>query len=74
MGDPPQQRQQTADAEHHPPEPPSEPDKPGLLSRSDPEPETSGGRAPLWLVVVIVLIVTGFVVLHLTGVFGPGAH
>lgn len=50
------------------------PQEPGPLSRGDPEPERSRRRAPVWLVVVIVLLVTGFVVLHLTGVFGPGAH
>jgi hypothetical protein len=74
MGRPPQHRQQSTDAEDHPPEPPFEPNKPGILSHSDPEPGASAGRAPLWLVAVIVLLVTGFVVLHVTGVFGPGAH
>ncbi len=74
MRHPPQQPQQSADAEHHPPKPPVEPGTPGLLSHSDPEPEASAGRVPVWLVVVMVLLVAGFVVLHLTGVFGPGAH
>ncbi len=74
MGHPPPQRQQSTDAEHHPSEPPLEPGTPGILSHSDPEPVASAGRPPLWLVVVVVLLVTGFVVLHLTGVFGPGAH
>jgi hypothetical protein len=44
---------------------------PGLLSHSDPEPEPSIGRPPTWLIIIFVLLVTGFVVLHLTGVFGP---
>ena len=44
------------------------------LSQSDPEPERTTSRAPIWLVVIIVLLVTGFVVLHLTGVVGPGTH
>lgn len=74
MRHPSQQSQQSTDAEHHPPESRLEPGTPGLLSHSDPEPEASAGRMPLWLVVVIVLLVTGFVVLHLTGVFGPGTH
>lgn len=74
MRHPPQQSQQSGDAGHNPPESPSEPGKPRPLSHSDPEPEAATGRVPLWLGVVIVLLVTGFVVLHLTGVFGPGAH
>jgi hypothetical protein len=48
--------------------------RPGLLSRSDPEPERPTGRVPIWLIVIIVLLVAGFVVLHLTGVAGPGMH
>ncbi len=47
---------------------------PGALSQSDPEPKPSTGRVPIWLIVIIVLLVTGFVVLHLTGVVGPGSH
>lgn len=70
----PQQPQQSTDAEHRPARSPVEPGTPGLLSQSDPEPEASTGRPPLWLVVMIVLLVTGFVVLHLTGVLGPGSH
>ena len=70
MPHPPQQGHQSTDPEHRLPEPPGQP---GRLSQTDPEPEPSA-RRPLWLVVVIVLLVTGFVVLHLTGVFGPGAH
>jgi hypothetical protein len=34
----------------------------------------SGGRPPMLLVVGIVLLVAAFVVLHLTGVLGPGSH
>jgi hypothetical protein len=74
MSHPPEHRQASSDAEHHPAEKPFEPGRPGLLSESDPEPETSAGRPPLWLVVVVVLLVTGFVLLHVTGVLGPGAH
>jgi hypothetical protein len=74
MRHPPQQPQHSTDPEHHPPQSPFEPGTSGLLSDTDPEPEASAGRSPLWLVVVIVLLVTGFVVLHLTGVLGPGAH
>ncbi len=73
MRHPPQKSQQSTDADDRPPESPVEPGTPGLLSHSDPEP-ASTGRPPLWLVVVIALLVTGFVVLHLTGVFGPGTH
>ena len=46
----------------------------GLLSQSDPEPEGSIGRPPIWLIIVFVVLVGGFVVLHLTGVLGPGSH
>jgi hypothetical protein len=46
----------------------------GLLSQSDPEPERSAGRPPIWLIIIFVALVGGFVVLHLTGVFGPGSH
>jgi hypothetical protein len=50
----------------------SEPE-PARLSQSDPEPDNSG-RPPLLLVIGIVLLVAAFVVLHLTGVLGPGSH
>ena len=46
----------------------------GPLSQSDPEPEGSIGRPPIWLIIVLVVLVGGFVVLHLTGVLGPGSH
>jgi hypothetical protein len=56
--------------------PPQQPEqhRHGLLSHSDPEPERSKGRAPIWLIIIVVLLVTGFVVLHLTGAVGPGSH
>jgi hypothetical protein len=47
---------------------------PGVLSQSDPEAARSTGRPPIWLTAIIVLLVGGFVVLHLAGVFGPGMH
>ena len=50
------------------------PRTPGLLSQSDPEPERSTSRAPIWLIILIVLLVTGFVILHLTGAVGPAMH
>jgi hypothetical protein len=52
-----------------------EPPRPGPLSEHDP-PTDSGAtnRAPLRLVIAVVLIVTAVVVLHLTGVLGPGSH
>jgi hypothetical protein len=48
-------------------------ERPGRLSESDPEPDNSG-RPPVLLVIGIVLLVAAFVVLHLTGVLGPGSH
>ena len=51
-----------------------EPEPPGPLSQSDPEPDGSTGRAPIWIVIIGVLLVAGFVALHLTGVVGPGSH
>jgi hypothetical protein len=60
---------------HHDPSSTPTERKPGLLSQSDPQPDASGRkRPPVALVIVVVLLVTGFVVLHLTGVVGPGAH
>jgi hypothetical protein len=41
------------------------------LSENDPEP-VGGGGPPVWLVALIVVVVFGLVVLHLTGVVGPG--
>ena len=49
--------------------------RPGGLSEHDPptdRPPTN--RPPLLLVIAIVLVVTAVVVLHLTGVLGPGSH
>jgi hypothetical protein len=64
-------------APHHPrphprghkrPQEHGEQQKPGLLSQSDPEPERSTWRPPVWLIIIGVLLVA-FVVLHLAG--GP---
>jgi len=61
--------------DHDPPTTPPEPTKPGRLSRSDPPHNAaSHSRPPILLVLVVVLLATGLVVLHLTGVVGPGAH
>jgi len=55
--------------------PPAEHDTPGPLSEHDPPPDgAAGGRPPVLLIIVVVLVVTSFVVLHLTGVVGPGSH
>jgi hypothetical protein len=42
------------------------------LSNNDRE-ATGRSRPPVWLVAAIVVVVTVVVVLHLTGVVGPGA-
>lgn len=48
---------------------------PGGLSEHDPATDgRAPNRTPLLLVIVIVLLVTAVVVLHLTGVLGPGSH
>jgi hypothetical protein len=62
--------------DHAPSDASSEGDQPhpSLLSQSDPPPDTGSTRPPLLLVVAIVLVVTAVVVLHLTGVLGPGSH
>lgn len=39
-----------------------------------PDDRGAGNKPPLLLAIIMVLLVTAFVVLHLTGVFGPGAH
>lgn len=41
------------------------------LSENDPEPAGPSGP-PVWLVALIVVAVFALVVLHLTGVVGPG--
>jgi hypothetical protein len=49
--------------------------RPGVLSEHDPPADSATTRRPpLLLVIVVVLIVTAVVVLHLTGVLGPGSH
>jgi hypothetical protein len=47
----------------------------GALSEHDPPSDGAPAKRPsLLLVIIVVLVVTVFVVLHLTGVFGPGSH
>jgi hypothetical protein len=46
--------------EHHGPEGESAPSTPGWVT--------------VLVIIVVILVVTGFVVLHLTGVLGPEAH
>jgi antibiotic biosynthesis monooxygenase (ABM) superfamily enzyme len=41
------------------------------LSENDPEPAGRSGP-PVWFVALIVVVVFALVVLHLTGVVGPG--
>ena len=41
------------------------------LSENDPEPVRRSGP-PIWLVALFVVVVFALVVLHLTGVVGPG--
>jgi hypothetical protein len=54
---------------------PPDHDKPRPLSEHDPQPDdATGRRVPVLLIIIVVLAVTGFVVLHLTGVVGPGSH
>jgi hypothetical protein len=42
-----------------------------ILSENDPEPTGRSGL-PVWLVALIAVVVFALVVLHLTGVMGPG--
>jgi hypothetical protein len=44
------------------------------LSENDPAPEQRRNRPPIALFVVIATVVIAVVVLHLTGVIGPGSH
>ena len=50
------------------PEEQHEQPRPGLLSQSDPEAERPIRRPPIWLIVVLLLVV-GFIALHLAS--GP---
>jgi hypothetical protein len=49
----------------------------GLLSQSDPEPESSSRRPStltVILVIIAVLFLAGIVLMHALGVAGPGLH
>jgi len=41
------------------------------LSENDPEPTGRSGP-PVWLIALVAVVVFALVVLHLTGVMGPG--
>jgi hypothetical protein len=44
------------------------------LSEHDDDPQPDRGNRRLLVPVIVVVIVMIFVLLHLTGVLGPGAH
>jgi hypothetical protein len=49
--------------------------RPGALSKHDPPTHSpTARRPPLLLAIILVLLVSAVVVLHLTGVLGPGSH
>ena len=49
--------------------------RPRALSEHDPANDSATTNRPsLLLVIAVVLLVSAFVVLHLTGVLGPGSH
>lgn len=54
---------------HHGPQQQREQPTPGLLSQSDPDPARPTRRPPIWLIVIVLLLV-GFIALHLAG----GSH
>ena len=56
------------------PEPRDTQDAKPSLAQSDPPPTSGRSGPPVLLVAVIVAVVVAMVVLHLTGVFGPGSH
>jgi hypothetical protein len=53
--------------------PPARDPIPGL-SEHDPPPDPGRGGPPVVVVVAVVVAVIVLVLLHLTGVVGPGAH
>jgi hypothetical protein len=62
---------QNAARMHHPP--PAH--RPGALSEHDtPAGGSARNRPRALLVIALVVLVAAFVVLHLTGVLGPGSH
>ena len=60
-----------APPDHDPNHPPSERDKARQLSHSDPPSEPRAGSRPrIALIVIVLLLISGMVLLHLTGVVG----